>query len=169
MTGNAGDELRLGFLTTREVGRGIVGGLLITNRFGRPLEFQCTIPIKASRTQEILYGQTLQPYLKCDLIGRTLFNKVAVKPHLLVTGDPELLELRTGVSVPVACCGDPADDDEHPGEVHIGDQTLTFHSQHPHDAATIRKLSESLPEDADLSEPLERVAEALAETARSAA
>jgi hypothetical protein len=44
MTVESGKEnFRLGFLTAIEVPeRGFVGGLLVTNHFGRPLEFQCT-------------------------------------------------------------------------------------------------------------------------------
>lgn len=167
MSSSAGDDLRLGFLTTLDVERGIVGGLLITNRYGRPLEFQCTAPLRASRTQEILYGQTLQPYLKCDLIGRTLYEKASVKPHVLVTGDPELLSLREQLKVPVACCEEP-DSANLPAEtVRIGDRVLRFHSAHQADASVVKQHSAALPEDADLSEPLDRVREALTETVRS--
>jgi hypothetical protein len=48
------DQLRLGFLTAvEEAEGGVVGGLLVTNRFGRPLEFQCTTPVRPNRTQQI--------------------------------------------------------------------------------------------------------------------
>ena len=97
------DQLRLGFLTAVEdAERGYVGGLLITNRFGRPLEFQCTAPVKPNRTQQILYGPTLKPYILCELIGRTLLEKVGVKPHLVLVESPDLLELRGTTSTPVA-------------------------------------------------------------------
>ncbi len=98
------EHVRLGFLTAVEVPeRGYVGGLLVTNRFGRPLEFQCTSPVKPNRTQEILYGPTLVPFVLGELIGRTLLDKVAVKPHLVLTEQPEMLEVRQHVSLPVAC------------------------------------------------------------------
>ncbi len=169
MTKNAGDDLRLGFLTTVDVEqKGIVGGLLITNRFGRPLEFQCTAPIKASRTQEILYGQTLRPYLKCDLIGKTLYDKASVKPHMVLTEDPELLDLRQQVKVPVACCDeDSGTSPAPPDKVRIGDRILSFHSSHEKDVERVNDHAEALPNDADLAEPLERVREALSETVRS--
>jgi hypothetical protein len=97
------DQFRLGFLTAIEdAEKGFVGGLLITNRFGRPLEFQCTAPVKPSRTQQILYGPTLKPYVLGELIGRTLLEKVGVKPHLVMVETDELLELRTVTSTPVA-------------------------------------------------------------------
>ena len=58
MSGSAKtDQLRLGFMETIEVeGRGHIGGLLITNQNGRPLEFQCTTPVRPNRPQEILLG-----------------------------------------------------------------------------------------------------------------
>ncbi|HET6324172.1 MAG TPA: hypothetical protein VFG04_05690 [Planctomycetaceae bacterium] len=108
MSVDSGKELfRLGFLTAIEVpDRGFVGGLLVTNQFGRPLEFQCTAPLKPNRTQEILYGPTLVPYVLGDLIGRTLLEKVGVKPHLVLTERHELLGLRELVEIPVACVDD---------------------------------------------------------------
>ncbi|MGE3315242.1 MAG: hypothetical protein AB7O26_09010 [Planctomycetaceae bacterium] len=98
------DQFRLGFLTAIETSdRGYVGGLLVTNHFGRPLEFQCTAPVKPNRTQEILYGPTLVPFVLGELIGRTLVEKVGVKPHLVLTERAELLDVRAHVSLPVAC------------------------------------------------------------------
>ncbi len=108
MTADSGKEsFRLGFLAAIEVPeRGYVGGLLVTNHFGRPLEFQCTAPLKPNRTQEILYGPTLIPYVLGDLIGRTLIDKVAIKPNLVLTERDDLLPLRDLVPVPIACVDD---------------------------------------------------------------
>src|SRR5271169_5452555 len=117
MSVDSGKELfRLGFLTAIEVPeRGYVGGLLVTNQFGRPLEFQCTAPLKPNRTQEILYGPTLVPYVLGDLIGRTLIEKVGVKPHLVLTERHELLGLRDLVEIPVACVDEmPANGEPSP-------------------------------------------------------
>ncbi|NOX56357.1 MAG: hypothetical protein GXP27_18315 [Planctomycetes bacterium] len=103
MTGSAnGSELRLGFLTAIELpDKGFVAGLLVTNRFSRPLEFQCTTPVKPNRTQELLYGPTLRPFLLGELLSRPLIEKVGIKPDLIVTDRPEMLNLRQHVRVPV--------------------------------------------------------------------
>src|SRR5690554_6260826 len=96
------NDFRLGFLAAVEIpDRGFVGGLLVTNRMGRPLEFQCTTPVKPNRTQQILYGPTLVPFILSELIGRTSIDKAGVKPDLILTEQPEILELRNHVSVPV--------------------------------------------------------------------
>ena len=65
--------LCLGFLTVVENETlGLIGGYLLLNAAGRPLEFHCTAPVKPSRTQEILYGPTLRPYLLAEVIGQAL-------------------------------------------------------------------------------------------------
>jgi hypothetical protein len=223
MTMESGKEtFRLGFLTAIEVPeRGFVGGLLVTNHFGRPLEFQCTAPLKPNRAQEILYGPTLIPYVLGDLIGRTLIEKVGVKPHLVLTERNDLLPMRDLVSIPVACVDDflasapalpapngpettapplaaetsdpstvPTERGDAGGAATIADaspaseslpipppaaqphfrlgrQILRFHAAHAEDQAIARQGAASVPTDADLREPFERVREALSETAKS--
>jgi|HubBroStandDraft_6_1064221.scaffolds.fasta_scaffold57726_2 hypothetical protein len=186
MTVESGKEnFRLGFLTAIEVPeRGFVGGLLVTNHFGRPLEFQCTAPLKPNRAQEILYGPTLVPYVLGDLIGRTLIEKVGVKPHLILTERNDLLPMRDLVTIPVACVDEQAAPEkvspsaDRPGETEIpsetstcrlGRQLLRFHAAHADDQAVAQKGAASVPHDADLREPFERVREALNETAQTGA
>jgi hypothetical protein len=175
------DQFRLGFLTAVEdAERGFVGGLLITNRFGRPLEFQCTAPVKPNRTQQILYGPTLKPYLLSELIGKTLLEKVGVKPHLTLVETPDLLELRNVSSTPVATLkpaetagkkssvdkADAKDESTLSDWLRLGNETIAFHSTHKDDRIEIEKLAKLVPADADLREPFERVREALVETIR---
>lgn len=190
MTVESGKEsFRLGFLTAIEDReRGFVGGLLVTNHFGRPLEFQCTAPLKPNRAQEILYGPTLIPYMLGDLIGRTLIEKVGVKPHLVLTERNDLLPMRDLVSIPVACvddqsltAGTSASGDEStaeraqteipdlPSQCRLGRQVLRFHAAHVDDQAVARQGAASVPHDADLREPFERVREALNEAAQPGA
>jgi hypothetical protein len=170
----------LGFLTAVEdPERGFVGGLLITNRFGRPLEFQCTAPVKPSRTQQILYGPTLKPYVLGELIGRTLLEKVGVKPHLVMVETEDLLDLRTVSSTPVASLiGGPAKSADSRGGksastvsnvtdgIKIAKETVMFHASFPDDGGEIEKFAKIVPVSADLREPFERVREALLETIR---
>src|SRR5436189_2904144 len=97
------DQLRFGFLTAIEVpDKGFVGGLLVTNRCGRPLEFQCTVPVRPNATQEILYGPTLAPFILGELIGGALIEKAGVKPQLILTDCEQVLELRNHIEAPVA-------------------------------------------------------------------
>ena len=161
---DAQEQFRLGFLAAVEDGeRGVVGGLLVTNRFGRPLEFQCTTPVKPNRTQQILYGPTLRPYLLSEVIGRTLVDKIGVKPHLVFIETPELLDLRTHIDVPVATfAAKPKSDDET--LLKLGQQWLMFHADHGEDLSVVQKRQSQVPDTADLKEPFERIREALTET-----
>jgi len=172
------DQFRLGFLTAVEdAERGFVGGLLITNRFGRPLEFQCTAPVKPNRTQQILYGPTLKPYVLGELIGRTLLEKVGVKPHLVLVESADLLDLRNATSTAVAALAplptgkSPKADNRQlekssPNVIPFGGEEIEFHHSHGEDRNEIEKLAKLVPIDADLREPFERIREALVETIR---
>jgi hypothetical protein len=165
------DLLRLGFMETMEVdGRGHIGGLLVTNQHGRPLEFQCTTPVRPNRTQEILFGGSLRPWLLGELIGATLVDRVGIKPDLIITCDTDLLELRNHTSIPVACAGSAsaAGSESLPVRtVRIGNSVLRFHDAHGNDADRLQNQTHLIPESADLAEPLDRVREALAETVRT--
>jgi hypothetical protein len=162
MSSGNGDQLRLGFLAAVEdAERGMVGGLLVTNRFGRPLEFQCTTPVKPNRTQQILYGPTLRPFLLAEVIGRTLVEKVSVKPHLVLIESTELLDLRLHVEVPIAGLIAAAESDAN---VALGKQWLLFHTEYGDDRAVILPRASQVPDTADLQEPFERIREALTET-----
>ena len=159
------DPFRLGFLTAVEdAERGFVGGLLVTNRFGRPLEFQCTAPVKPNRAQQILYGPTLRPFVLGELLGRTLIDKIGVKPHLVLIESDEILELRLHVPMAVACLMEKVVDEST--QLALGRHGIAFHPDHAADRAEIARHAKAIPADADLREPFERVREALAETVR---
>ncbi len=91
----------LGFLTILSHEQlGFVGGYLITNLSGRPLEFHCTAPIKPNRAQQILYGPTLMPYLCGDQIGGALIAKGSVTPALVCTDIAAALAARELTQAP---------------------------------------------------------------------
>jgi hypothetical protein len=163
----------LGFLRVLELdGGGYVGGMLVTNQLGRPLEFQCTTPIKPNRTQVILYGPTLAPFVYSELIGKTLFARLDIKPQLIVIDQEPLLDLRLHVAVPVAQLLDERTRaNVLPDEtlLQCGQQHLRFHAEFSQDRDEAAQHLSALPGDADLREPLVRVSEALQETLRSAA
>lgn len=158
------DPFRLGFLTAVEEGdRGFVGGLLVTNRFGRPLEFQCTAPVKPNRSQQILYGPTLRPFVLGELLGRTLLEKIGVKPNLVLVESRELLDLRPNISLGLALLVDAKSPDSVQA---LGKHGLAFHADYPNDRSEVARHAAGIPQDADLKEPFERVREALGETLR---
>ncbi len=161
----AQEQFRLGFLAAvEEAERGIVGGLLVTNRFGRPLEFQCTTPVKPNRTQQILYGPTLRPYLLAEVIGRTLLDKISVKPHLVLVEAAELLDLRSHIEIPVASLAEKTEQPDSQPLFQLGKQSLVFSPDFADDVDRIKPHRDQVPDSADLKEPFERIREALTET-----
>src|SRR3954471_18393012 len=94
-------HLHLGFLTVFAEPTGYLGGYLVTNSWGRPLEFRLSTAVQPNKVQQILYAGTLTEYLCADLIGKTLVEKTATPAHLLVTDSPNVLPLRSRVDVPV--------------------------------------------------------------------
>ncbi|MFN5300205.1 MAG: hypothetical protein ACK5HA_18180 [Planctomycetaceae bacterium] len=165
------EQLRLGFLTAIEVPeRGFSGGLLVTNHYGRPLEFQCTTPVKPNATQEILYGSSLQPFLLGELIGGTLVEKTSVKPQLILTDLPQILELRNHIDLPVVLVGLDehfAHGEEGEPTLQLGRQKVRFHPAHGGDCEEVAANTQQVPAEADLCEPFTRVRDALQETLKT--
>ena len=94
--------LNVGFLTVLHEASGYLGGYLVTNTWGRPLEFRLSSAVQPNRVQQILYANTLEPYICADLIGKTLFDKAGVPAQLIVTDREVVLDLRLKLDAPVA-------------------------------------------------------------------
>src|SRR5438105_1544899 len=92
----------LGFLAVGEDPSGFVGGYLVTNAWGRPLEFRISSAVQPNKVQQILYGVTLQGYLCGEVIGKTLIDKTATPVQAVLTDNPLALDLRLRLDLPVA-------------------------------------------------------------------
>src|SRR5262252_3713630 len=103
-----GTPTQLGFLTVLHEASGYLGGYLVTNLWGRPLEFRLSTAVQPNRIQQILYGDSLHSYVCADLIGKTLVDKTAAKAQYILTDREAVLDLRQRAEVPVAWLA-PAD------------------------------------------------------------
>src|SRR5438105_3285901 len=90
-----------GFITVVSETNGYVGGYLVTNVWGRPLEFRLSTAVQPNRIQQILYGQALQPYVFGDLIGKALHERATTRAQFILTDRVPLLSLRPHLDVPV--------------------------------------------------------------------
>ncbi len=144
----------LGFLTVLHEASGFLGGYLVTNQWGRPLEFRLSNPVQPNRVQQILYGATLENYLCADLIGKTLLDKTSTPAQLVVTDKVEALDLRWRIDLPVGLLGEPREG------ARAG---LKPHSCFPQDEKRFQELLDNLNGALDLSEPFARIREAIAE------
>ena len=97
------EQLRhFGFLTVTEHPRhGLIGGYLVLNHLGRPIEFHCTTPVRANRAQEILYGATLDAFLYGEQVGRILVQKAKTQPNVVLTDHARVLAVQDFVKTPV--------------------------------------------------------------------
>lgn len=101
---------QIGFLSILERPDGILGAYLILNQAARPLEFHCTMPVRANRAQEILYGVSLQPYLCGELIAGALLARAQIRPNWIATDYPHVLAARPLTPCPLAWVRDAAED-----------------------------------------------------------
>jgi hypothetical protein len=139
-------------------GGGYVGGYLVTNAWGRPLEFRLTSAVQPNRVQQILYGETLPAYVCGELIGKTLIEKTATPAGLVITDNPLALDLRLRIDLPVALwvLGEGA----APGN--FVQPNLFGHTRFPDDVAAIRGCVARCGA-IDLGEPFVRIREAMTE------
>ncbi len=98
----------LGFLSVSETSsRGFLGGFLILNRSGHPIEFHCTVPVHANRAQEILYGETLGSFLCAQQIAPSLYKHKKTPVAAVITDAPLLLSFAPALDVPLILLLDP--------------------------------------------------------------
>ena len=163
--------IHLGFLTIIREGAGYLGGFLVTNTWGRPVEFRLSTAVQPNRIQQILYGSTLDEYVCADLIGKTLIDKTAVSIQLLLTDSLEALPIRTRLDVPVVAVAPQAESaaaflraEQIAWITHERSSMRLFHdARQTSDAARIREILERIDPGLDVSEPFARIREAMAE------
>jgi hypothetical protein len=80
---------------------GYLGALLVTDIYGRPVEFRVTYPVKPSVIQRPLYGDALEPYIGVELCGKEILRVLKHDLDLLVVGDEILLGIRVATEFPV--------------------------------------------------------------------
>jgi hypothetical protein len=172
----------LGFLTAiDDADLGYVGGYLLLNAAGRPLEFHCTAPVKPTRTQEILYGPTLKPFLLGEQIGQTLLAKSKLRPLIICTDREDMMAARDFTDLPIVrvLTEKPNREGEAPAELarhvnHSPGDTFALANNRVacaiHFSADERLIRDAWPPQADhldLLEPFQRIREALEEAQKS--
>jgi hypothetical protein len=158
-------------LTVVQETTGFVGGYLITNTWGRPLEFRLSTAVQPNRVQQILYGETLRPYVCGELIGKALVDRSATSAQLILTDCEAVRDLRHKLEVPVvwlASPNDPLARTEGGSPTVAAAETgergpLLCHPRYPTDLPVVRSLLSQLDSTFDLMEPFARIREAVGE------
>ncbi|MFN8122014.1 MAG: hypothetical protein U0237_06240 [Thermoleophilia bacterium] len=81
-----------------------VGGLMLTDESGLPVDFRYTDPITPTRLQRALYGGALDRYLRADVVAATLLKAASEPPTVLLVEDESLLDA-IDAECPVAVIG----------------------------------------------------------------
>jgi hypothetical protein len=162
----------LGFLTVvEEADLGLLGGYLLLNAAGRPLEFHCTAPVKPSRAQEILYGATLRPYLYGEQIGQTLLTRSKLTPLVVCTDSEPVLAARDFTHVPLVLVqqesGVRGQESGDSGQFSLAKNWVSPGRHYTSDEAAIRQAWPAQADALDLLEPFVRIREALEEAQKS--
>jgi hypothetical protein len=150
----------------------LVGGYLLTNAWGRPLEFRLSSAVQPTRVQQILYGPTLSDYLHGELLGKTLVEKAILLPGLIIADRLPALSLRERLNVPVIAVrqGPGEADDDFISFRHARcSAMLVMDAKHAADREEIEARLERVDTAVDLAEPFARIREAVAEARKTGA
>ena len=163
----APQSFTLGFLTILHDANGVLGGYLLTNAWGRPLEFRLSTAVQPNRVQQILYGPTLTEYLHADLIGKTLIEKTSQPPSLVIADTLPALALRSKLDIPVVAIR-PEGIDLHSADVlslqhPASSAPLVYSAKYADEVERLEGLLNRIDSAVDLAEPFARIREAVAE------
>jgi hypothetical protein len=149
---------------------GYLGGYLVTNVWGRPLEFRLTSAVQPNRVQAILYAATLDAYICADLLGKTLVDRTTADAQLILTDRETVLDLRHKIETPVLWL--PGADDPRAAALaeqgarvasgKAGQRPLVCHPRFLGDVRASHALLDQI-EALDLAEPFARIREAIGE------
>ncbi len=91
----------IGYLDVQQLGpAGYLGGLLVVDDFGLPVEFRHTLALQPTKLQKTLYGDALDRYLRAAVIAVRLLDDLDSRPGVVLTSDPLLAV--GGDALPVA-------------------------------------------------------------------
>ena len=86
-------DLKIGYLmVSSPIPNVYIGGLMVTDGRGLPVEFRYTEPIQPTKIQQVLYGQVLSAYIKREVVLETLLKNIESKFKCLLVEDEQMLD-----------------------------------------------------------------------------
>ena len=82
----------IGYISVKNIGGKFVGGILVVDDSGIPVEFKYTEPVVPTELQKIIYGKVLEKYLSVEIIAKTLLSKLENKPSIILTDSMDLTD-----------------------------------------------------------------------------
>ena len=148
---------------------GWIGGYLLLNAGGRPLEFHCTLPIRPSRTHEILYGASLRNHLIGEAIPLALMKQAKNVPLLVCSDQPESFGLSNRLAFPVAYVSEGTSSQRLSVVTRVFETPIGSFRAEPRFETKIEAAVEKLGDLPDLIEPFARIREAIREAQQQGA
>lgn len=101
--GSDGLTYPLGFIhvSTNATNGNAVGGMLVADNTGVPLEFMVTTAVRPTRAQQILYGNRLKSYVAVNLCAKELVQQIKTTPKVIFVQEPWMLSLCDHTAIPV--------------------------------------------------------------------
>lgn len=94
------ESLLLGYGVVDKSIETFLGGIMVTNSTGLPVEFRYTEPLTPTRIQKVLYGEVLETYIKGEVILKSLLESLESTPEIVIVNEESLLDMPV-LSVPV--------------------------------------------------------------------
>jgi hypothetical protein len=166
----------IGFLSVkRHAEYGYIGGFLVLNLHGRPLEFHCTMPVKPTRAQELLYGPTIHDFICGEQIAKALLVKAKLEPPFIFTDCEAALAISIVRPTNIMCLHPEAPTARETSSLELPKSSADLrqlsvggHDLHVLAASQVAEkellsLLQRLASSFELAEPFQRITEALLE------
>lgn len=85
-------NLKFGYIKLEEIERNHLGGIMIIDNKGVPLDFKYSEPLRPNPIQQIIYGKSLHAYIKNEIIIKGLIKSVQDPPLLFITDERTIYE-----------------------------------------------------------------------------
>jgi hypothetical protein len=137
-----------------------LGAILLTYNRTRPQHFGFLRPVKPTTMQRLLYGSTLDEYIKIDVIAQRLWQGLPNPPDVLFVDAADLILARRVTGVPTAFITKAP-----PSEADTSSLSIVRYDVGPHknDDPRVGEIVVGLESTCDLIEPFTRMREALKE------
>lgn len=156
-----------GFLSICSTGDAKLGGYLLVDPLGRPLEFHCTEPVKPNRAQQILFGASLDDFICGERIAHALISNGSKPPSCVITDCASVLSVRSQVEMPVALLQVPGT--EAPPEFfELDNGTHRYLLESNRDVEGLLQVMGKMNARLDPAEPFERIHGAVEELRKAA-
>lgn len=152
----------IGYLSVKDLQNKHLGGILIINEYGIPVEFKYSEPVTPTKLQEIIYGSSLEYYLHVEIIAKGLIQKIENKPEMILVQDPTLLFDKNVIMLALLpqIVQEKKEESEVVVNVNNASLRITFSENTKIDENIVQKIVEYTNK-IDIVEPFDRIYKAL--------